>query len=81
MMFSYTAPFGGNIKIIPSREMTDEECFEVGLHEKIKDLVYLIQFNGESCPWTADTQAQANALAMGMQWGAYKMLEREKKND
>jgi hypothetical protein len=38
-MFSYTAPFGGNIKIIPSREMTDEECFEVGLHEKIKDSV------------------------------------------
>jgi hypothetical protein len=81
MMFSYTAPFGGVIKVVSSRKLTEEEYFEITLHEKVKGLEYYIEFNGERAPWSSENQSQANALALGMQWGAYKILTEMKKDD
>jgi hypothetical protein len=80
-MFSYTAPFGGIIKIVPSRALSVDEFSNIGLHEKIEDLQYFIEFNDQRAPWSIINQFQAITLAMGAQWGAYQMLDKKREEN
>lgn len=78
----FTMPFGDVIEIIPSRELSLDENFEVGFDEEVTDLVWTIVFNNSTLPWSTKTKAQAYAIALGCQWGAYEMYRsvRHRKN-
>jgi hypothetical protein len=68
----FKMPYGQYLEIIPSRYLTFEEELEIGHDEELDDLVWYISISEkENMPWSAKTKLQANAIALGCQFGAY----------
>lgn len=68
-------PFGATLEIRPNKEIDE---FEVGMDDEVDGVYYLIYWNEESCPYSFKTRLSASAMALGIQWGAYKVNELRK---
>jgi len=71
----FTMPYGQKMEIRPSKELTIDEELDIRQDEEIEGLTWhIFVIRGDTrieLPWFTKNKLQANAIALGCQWGAY----------
>ena len=67
--FGFSMPCGGRLEIRHSKPIDDN----VEYNEEVEGVIFTISWDDITFPWYAKTRAEAIAIALGCQWGAYEM--------
>ena len=67
----FKMPYGYTVKI----ECSDP-TLDLASHEEMDGVFYQVVWGKEKMPWVCNTRNQAYSLALGVQWGAYRMMEK-----
>jgi hypothetical protein len=75
VVLRFTMPLGETLEIrsISSEPIGDEW---VGFNEETPTTTYHLFWNNNQLPWHTNTQLQATAIALGLQWGASEMAKK-----
>lgn len=67
----FTMPYGEPLKI-----QCSEPDLDISSDQEIDGVFYQIVWGGTKMPWLCNTRNQAYSLCLGVQWGAYRMMEK-----